>query len=1358
MWWASRVFRVTGMASLATVVIVPFFVFLISAEAAGAREFGKRGSGAGEFEEVRGLATSAANGMLYAADRNNARIDAFDAESGSFALTWGWGVADQKPELEKCSTACFAGLSGSGAGAFQLSSNGPRGVAVDDSGLFEILPDASYGDVYVGDEGNARFEKFSSAGSFIYAVGKEVNTTAVAQREAQETAKEPVTVTAQEEDLCTGVPSSECGSGTAGTGEGAFSFGGQGSPPIAVGPTGTVYVADQGRVQEFSESGAEIANLELPGEAGDSVVSIAVNAAGAIYVVAEDVAGVAKYVETTPGALTLTQTLDASGRPIGITRGPEGHVFVEDDPEPEPGKFVHHIYEYDEAGLETAAFDRRLEGVSETEGIAWSESDAELYIGGKNAIRTVTPPPPGPLGLEQLATPEPHGSAVFGGMVNPEGATTEVAIEYEEDPKAKPGVYIRSASITIPGEVSGQPNFADEQVEPIKVSGLQAETIYHYRLVASNGNGNTKLAVGSFETLPAARIDAESATAVTGDSATLQAEVNPLDTKTTYRFEYRSAGAATYTALPAGVLAAADEEVPVSRHISGLAQGAAYEYRIVVENELASGAAAIVGQTRTLVTQRSGASLTLPDGRQWELVSPIHKQGAGFEAITPEGGLSQASTSGDALAYIATSSIEGAVAGEPAPDTIEVVGRHTSAGWSSRDIASPHSQEWGVAPGFLGEFPFFASDLTAALVEPQGETLLGGATERTPYLRRESECEGQPLPEDCYLPLLTAANVTSKEKWGGNEGEVVNRLVRVVAATPELNRVLIEARMPLTTEPEGFKGSALYEWSADQLRLVSTAPEQPGEPPTAVECAKVENVIERHVLSVSGNRSIWVGGCIGRHIYMHDTATDGTVQLDIPEGGGPSGAGGAVFEDASADGGTVFFEDAEQLTSQSRAGSGGPDLYAYEGGAEGGPAVSRLTDVTVPANSTESADVVGTIPGAAEDGHIVYVVARGVLTTAPNSDGETATSGEENLYSIERKLEGGSVTWAPIFIATLSPADNPDWVLPTAQVGLAGMTSRVSPNGEWLAFMSERPLTGYDNRDIASGARDEEVYLYNARAHRLECASCEPSGARPEGQQIGEGDHKPLVDNDEIWPGRWVSALVPPWQTTEKNAGVYQSRYLTNGGRVFFDSVSPLVPQAVNHKMDVYEYEPAAGPGEPASDDCNVKAETYSTAAEGCITLLSSGTSSAEAAFLDASEEGDDVFFVAAGKLTPGTEGNGYNVYDAHVCGNGWTCAPQGEELTTNCESATSCKEGNSGTQALTGPPPISASFEGAGDLASKGAAVRGVRSGRAKCEARARRLKRESGRRQKLGRCRKSHPRTTARHARAQKRRPKKQ
>src|SRR6185437_6077035 len=83
-------------------------------------------------------------------------------------------------------------------------------------------------------------------------------------------------------------------------------------------------------------------------------------------------------------------------------------------------------------------------------------------------------------------------------------------------------------------------------------------------------------------------------------------------------------------------------------------------------------------------------------------------------------------------------------------------------------------------------------------------------------------------------------------------------------------------------------------------------------------------------------------------------------------------------------------------------------------------------------------------------------------------------------------------------IAVLSGADAPDW-----SYELNKLTARVSPDGRWLAFMSQRPLTGYDNHDANSDKLDEEVYLYDATASAgagaVVCASCDPTGARPIG-------------------------------------------------------------------------------------------------------------------------------------------------------------------------------------------------------------------------------------------------------------------
>ena len=51
-------------------------------------------------------------------------------------------------------------------------------------------------------------------------------------------------------------------------------------------------------------------------------------------------------------------------------------------------------------------------------------------------------------------------------------------------------------------------------------------------------------------------------------------------------------------------------------------------------------------------------------------------------------------------------------------------------------------------------------------------------------------------------------------------------------------------------------------------------------------------------------------------------------------------------------------------------------------------------------------------------------------------------------------------------------------------------------------------------------ARDQEVFLYDAKEGRLACASCNPSGARPHGvldtENAGEGLGL-LVDRPEAW-------------------------------------------------------------------------------------------------------------------------------------------------------------------------------------------------------------------------------------------------
>src|SRR4051794_13855698 len=77
---------------------------------------GSPGESAGRMENPRGMATDPVSGEVYVADLENHRIDVFDGE-GHFARAWGWGVADGSTEaLQVCTTTCFKGHAGAGAG------------------------------------------------------------------------------------------------------------------------------------------------------------------------------------------------------------------------------------------------------------------------------------------------------------------------------------------------------------------------------------------------------------------------------------------------------------------------------------------------------------------------------------------------------------------------------------------------------------------------------------------------------------------------------------------------------------------------------------------------------------------------------------------------------------------------------------------------------------------------------------------------------------------------------------------------------------------------------------------------------------------------------------------------------------------------------------------------------------------------------------------------------------------------------------------------------------------------------------------------------------------------------------------
>ena len=424
----------------------------------------------------------------------------------------------------------------------------------------------------------------------------------------------------------------------------------------------------------------------------------------------------------------------------------------------------------------------------------------------------------------------------------------------------------------------------------------------------------------------------------------------------------------------------------------------------------------------------------------------------------------------------------------------------------------------------------------------------------------------------------------------------------------------------------------------------------------------------------------------------------------------PASIGNPYFQTMSSDGSKVFFLETERPRTSSGAEEHAEqgELYVLD------PATGVKRDLTAGHLDGEpDADVQNTVI-ASEDGSYVYFVATGVLASG-------AQRGADNFYV----LHGENGQWTTTYIATLAGMDRPDWRpgddgLHTGGFDLRQLATRVSPDGRYVAFMSARSLTGYDNLDALSGQPDEEVYLYDAASNRLVCASCNPTGARPLGvlDAGGTGFTSALViDIARSWQevevsseqlvtvDSWVAGVLPGAWNSESTISsyaysTYQPRDLFNSGRLFFNSTDALVPQDTNGVADVYEYEPPNTVSEPPpNDSCTTSAPTYNAAKEGCVSLISSGQSTSESAFADASETGDDVFFVTNSKLVSEDRGTAYELYDAHVCASGWPCqaAPVSPPP---CTSADSCKPAPLPQPEVFGSPP-SESFNGAGNLAA---------------------------------------------------------
>jgi hypothetical protein len=767
------------------------------------------------------------------------------------------------------------------------------------------------------------------------------------------------------------------------------------------------------------------------------------------------------------------------------------------------------------------------------------------------------------------------------------------------------------------------------------------------------------------------KLESEFAVGVTTSEAKLGALVNPGGIGSSYRFEYGTTTAYGHsTPFPEGDAGTGLKSRTVWGGLSGLQPGTTYHYRVIVANELGQ----VQGEDRTFTTEmtaraacpndllRTGFSAALPDCRAYELVTPPNKFSAQPDKNSKEKVESTlksnfAAPDGNRLAYKS----EDVQPGSPSAGFPYLATRGQD-GWSSENLTPPVNYYGFLCPGESERFVrAYSEDFSKVIY--QADATAGCPEEPEPEL-----VSGEPRGVD---NLFVRDNTTgSYQLVDFTPSGAAPATPEFAGASADLSRVVFAEPARLTPDAlEGVKN--IYEWSAGHVRLVSMLASG-----TAVAGSFA-------AVSSDGSRIFFTAG---GGLYARVNGAE-TVQLDASQAAGPGGGG--KFLGASQDGSKVVFSDdaSAALTADTVPGSA-TNLYLYDSGA---PAGQRLTDLTpvshavAPAVSGLSKDgskviftddasaalTADTVPGSAinlylydaggpagqrltdltpashaevksvtsvsEDGSSVYFKAEGVLTgSQANQHGEVAHTAQPNLYL----SHGGATT----FIANI-----------TAVVERV----KVSANGSFLAFETDRSLAGFLNTDPNTGKPHTELYLYDAATGILACASCNPSGDPP---------------------------------TTDVGFEERPARNLTENGRLFFDSSEALLPSDTNSAggcsmaslgpacTDVYEFEPD-GVGTCA-------------APAGCLFLISTGTSTLETYFVDASANGNDVFIREFQSLVPlAKQDEAPSIYDVRV--NGGFPEPA---VPPACATADACRSAPAPPPSIFGAP-ASQTFSGVGNL-----------------------------------------------------------
>jgi hypothetical protein len=191
-----------------------------------------------------------------------------------------------------------------------------------------------------------------------------------------------------------------------------------------------------------------------------------------------------------------------------------------------------------------------------------------------DGTQTPTPTPTGPpFATTNPATNIASFSATINGSLNPQGLTTTVYFQYGTTTSYGRTTPVQTQTGNTVRNVSAN------------ISNLSANTVYHFRIVATNINGTRFGSDRTFRTLSATGppvVTTNPATLVTGFSARLNGSLDPHGLTTSVYFRYGTTTSYGLTTAPQSQ--SGNTYRNVSANISNLSANTVYHFRTVATN------------------------------------------------------------------------------------------------------------------------------------------------------------------------------------------------------------------------------------------------------------------------------------------------------------------------------------------------------------------------------------------------------------------------------------------------------------------------------------------------------------------------------------------------------------------------------------------------------------------------------------------------------------------------------------------------------------------------------------------------------------------------------------------------------